>query len=209
MTQKTHHNKIRASKIFTGLAVLGMVGASAVVHAQQQPQQQGAQAQQGGDQQVVQQRLAEIQNKLQRLNLEIEQVRSEATEDPAVTKALLDYNGALTKEMKQIDPQQADKIDRRAELFEEVIDFSASDEMTQEDVAEVQALHGEFAQVREELRLVESQANQQDAVLQALDAYNTNIVREMTKIDPEIESKLTERDELRNQFTQMQRAIAQ
>lgn len=207
-TIKSAH-KTRLVQTLAGMLCAGSLLFGSVLAAQMQGGgQQGQQGQQGGgNQSETQEELAKIQNQLQSLSMEIESVRSEASNKDKVQEALLKYNETLSEEMKSIDPDKSDKIERRKELFEQISANSDYQDMSSEELEDLQKMNEEFTGLREELREIESKANNSDKVMKALDKYNKVVTEEMKKIDGDIEKKMEKREELRERFSEMQQGI--
>lgn len=202
------NTKSKSSK--TALSVLllvatGLAGAS-VANAQQ-PQQ--AQRQQQG-QEDVQQRLQRLQTQLQSLNADIQAVQAEANQDPKVRKALKKYSAELTEQMKAIDPEKSDLIDERDKVYDKLLKITANQgEMSEEETRELQALGERFNAIRQELSMVEAQANQTDVVQEAFQDYNETILAEMNRIDPETSQKIEQQQKLSEEFSNLRNAIYQ
>lgn len=202
------NTKSKSSK--TALSVLllvatGLAGAS-VANAQQ-PQQ--AQRQQQG-QEDVQQRLQRLQTQLQSLNADIQAVQAEANQDPKVRKALKKYSAELTEQMKAIDPEKSNLIDERDKVYDKLLKITANQgEMSEEETRELQALGERFNAIRQELSMVEAQANQTDVVQEAFQDYNETILAEMNRIDPETSQKIEQQQKLSEEFSNLRNAIYQ
>jgi len=187
------------------LSIPGLT-ASAQPEARQAPQMQQQQPQQNEPDQV-QQQLQQLQTELQTLDAQIQDVQSQANEDPKVRDALKNYSETLSEKMKEISPDQSDTIDRRQEIYKELLALTKDPEMSPEEQAKVQDLSQKFNSVRQELQMTEAQANQTESVQEALSEYNEVIVGEMAEIDPQIEDKIEKREEVRAEFSQLQNAI--
>lgn len=172
----------------------------------QQPQQ--AQQQQG--QTNVQERLQNLQVQLQRLNAEIQGVQAEANQKPKVREALKNYSAELTKQMKVIEPENSDLIDERDEVYDKLLKISANqNEMSEAETRELQSLGERFNAIRQELSMVEAQANQTDEVQAAFQKYNETILAEMNRIDPDTSQKIEQQQKLSEEFSNLRNAIYQ
>lgn len=170
-----------------------------------QMQQQG----QGQGQDQVQQKLQKLQSELQTLNTEIQQVQNEANKTPAVREALENYSSTLTTQMKEIDPDKADAIDRRQEIYDQLLAINDGSELSQQDQAELQELGEKFNSVRQELQMVEAQANQSEEVREAMTDYNDNLMEKMSEEDPDIMEKIERQQAASQEFSQLRKAIMQ
>ncbi|MFO8027481.1 MAG: hypothetical protein R6U56_07440 [Opitutales bacterium] len=159
-----------------------------------------AQAQQG----VQQQEAMEIQQKLQSVSSKIEQARAEASKKEKVKSGLLEYNKVLSEKMKEIDSSKADEVDRRAELFKQIVGLEDSSEMSADDIEEAREINQEFSEVRQNLMEVAREANQSVEVQDAFEAYNETLEKEMKAVNPEVEGQLKERQELQQQLQKKQ-----
>jgi len=173
-----------------------------IASAQMRQQQQGGQGQDH-----VQQRLQQLQAELQQLNSEIQKVQNEANKSPEVRKALVNYSSTLTEEMKSIDPEKVELIERRQAVYEQLLDMTSDPETNPAERKRLQELGQKFNSIRQELQMTEAQANRRSNVKEALDAYNETIMREMAKIDPEISEKLERREAVSKEFSDMRKAI--
>lgn len=189
------------------LVATGLTGASSIAKAQQ-PQQAQRQQQQGQGQVDVQERLQSLQVQLQRLNAELQEVQAEANQKPEVREALKNYSAELTKQMKVIEPEKSDLIDERDEVYDKLLKMSAhQNEMSEAETAELQSLGERFNAIRQELSMVEAQANQTDEVQEAFQEYNETIIAEMTRIDPETSQKIEQQQRLSEEFSNLRNAI--
>lgn len=204
MTTITH--KYHVSKIIRSLALFASVSLLAAVPAlaQSQGQAQG----QGQDQDLVQQKLQELQNKMQTLNAEIYEVQSEANRAPEVQQALLNYNKVLTEEMKKIDPENKSLIDERQEIYEQLLRLNTG-EMTPEKESQLEEIGQKFNSIRQQLAQTEAQANQTAEASAAMEGYNQVVMSEMTEIEPGIEEKIERREALGREFTDLRNAVMQ
>lgn len=214
MNKLTHHTIAKSPSITRSLvsaicACLVLPAASAIGQMQQGGQGQGqGQAQgQGQGQDEVQQRLQALQSELQTLNTEIQQVQNEANKAPAVRQALQNYSTTLTEQMKSIDPDKSDTIDRRQEIYDQLLEINDGSELSQQDQAELQELGEKFNSVRQELQMVEAEANQSDEVREAMSAYNDNLMDEMSSKDPKIMEKIERQQSASEEFSNLRNQI--
>lgn len=190
------------------LVATGLAGSSYLLNAQQMQQQQQPQ-QQEQSQDDVQERLQRLQVKLQSLNAEIQEVQSEANNNPEVRDALKKYSAELTKQMKEIDPEKSDLIDERNEVYAQLLELSSNEDMSEQENQELQSLGERFNAIRQELSMVEAQANQTEPVQEAFKNYNDKIMAVMSEIDSGITEKIEEQQELTQEFSQLRNAIQQ
>ncbi|TVP79265.1 MAG: hypothetical protein EA353_06695 [Puniceicoccaceae bacterium] len=186
-------------------ACLLLPAASAFAQMQQQGQEQAQQP----DQEQVQQRLQQLQTELQTLNTEIQQVQNEANNAPAVRAALKNYSTTLTEQMKAIAPDQSDAIDRRQEIYDQLLAINDGSEMSQQEQAELQNLGEKFNSIRQDLQMVEAQANQSDEVREAMSEYNENLIDKMSEKDPDIMAKIERQQAASQEFSNLRNAIMQ
>jgi len=196
----------RMASILSG--TLFLASAAFAQQPPQRPQSQPQQQQQQQPQEQIQQRLAQIQNQLQSVNQEIETVRSEAANEPVVQEAMFDYDQALTETMKEMEPDQVELIERRSELFREIITADDFNSMEQEEMEEFRKKNQEFVQIREQLQQVEMQGRQEAEVMDAWNQYAEKVLAEMREINPSITEKMKKRDELTSEFSNLQRQIS-
>jgi len=196
----------RMASILSG--TLFLASAAFAQQPPQRPQSQPQQQQQQQPQEQIQQRLAQIQNQLQSVNQEIETVRSEAANKPVVQEAMFDYDQALTETMKEMEPDQVELIERRSELFREIITADDFNSMEQEEMEEFRKKNQEFVQIREQLQQVEMQGRQEAEVMDAWNQYAEKVLAEMREINPSITEKMKKRDELTSEFSNLQRQIS-
>ena len=196
----------RMASILSG--TLFLASAAFAQQPPQRPQSQPQQQQQQQPQEQIQQRLAQIQNQLQSVNQEIETVRSEAANKPVVQEAMFDYDQALTETMKEMEPDQVELIERRSELFREIITADDFNSMEQEEMEEFRKKNQEFVQIREQLQQVEMQGRQEAEVMDAWNQYAETVLAEMREINPSITEKMKKRDELTSEFSNLQRQIS-
>lgn len=156
----------------------------------------------------MQQKLQELQNKMQTLNAEIYEVQSEANRSPEVQQALLNYNKVLTEEMKKIDPENKSLIDERQEIYEQLLRLNTG-EMTPEKESQLEEIGQKFNSIRQQLAQTEAQANQTAEASAAMEGYNQVVMSEMTEIEPGIEEKIERREALGREFTDLRNAVMQ
>lgn len=169
---------------------------------------QNAQNAQNQNQDMIQERLQKLQAELQGLNAEIYEVQNKANRSPEVQKALMNYNKVLTEEMKKIDPENKSLIDQRKETYEKLLNLNAG-EMTPEKESQLQEVGEQFNSIRQQLAQTEAQANQTEKAAAAMEAYNQVVLKKMTAMDPQIEGKIEEREEIGKEFTDLRNAIIQ
>ncbi|MFP4261288.1 MAG: hypothetical protein ACLFS1_09435, partial [Opitutales bacterium] len=157
----------------------------------------------------VQQRLQELQAEFQQLNAEIESVQRQASDDPKASDALEAYRVELTKQMKEIEPDKAELIDERDELYNQLMALSENTDPSEEETQKLQTLGQRFNEVRQELSVVETQANQSGPVQEAFNAYNDAIMAAMNEVDSNIDQKIKQREELTEEFSTLRNAIQQ
>ncbi|NBB80095.1 MAG: hypothetical protein GVY36_11735 [Verrucomicrobia bacterium] len=210
MLEIKHTHRKKTSSITRGLvaaAATCFLLPSATTFGQMQQQGQGQAQAQNQDQ--VQQKLQALQTELQTLNTEIQQVQNEANKAPVVREALKNYSATLTEQMKAIDPEKSDAIDRRQEIYDQLLAINDGSEMSQQDQAKLQELGEKFNAVRQELQMVEAQANQSDEVREAMTEYNDNLLEEMAKEDPAIMEKIERQQAASQEFSNLRNAIMQ
>jgi preprotein translocase subunit SecD len=203
-------NERKSPKAILGLSLLvafGLAGTSYVVNAQQFQQQERPQQQQSQD--VIQQRLQGLQVQLQQLNAEISAVQQEANKSPKVRRALKQYSAALTKQMKATVPEKSDVIDERDAIYEQLLEMSTNENRTEEETQKLQSLSQRFNSIRQELSMIEAQANHSDPVQKAFKKYNEKIMAEMSEIEPSIPQKIEQHEKLTQEFTNLRNAIQQ
>lgn len=200
MTTITH--KYHVSTIIRSLALFVSASLFAAVPALAQGQSQGQ------DQDLVQQKLQELQSKMQTLNAEVYEVQSEANRAPEVQKALQNYSEVLTEEMKKIDPENESLIDQRQETYEQLLRLNKG-EMTPEKESQLQEIGQKFNSIRQQLAQTEAQANQTAEARAAMEGYNQVVMDKMTQIEPGIEKKIEEREALSREFTDLRNAVIQ
>jgi septal ring factor EnvC (AmiA/AmiB activator) len=189
------------------ITCLLLPAASAFGQMQQQSQVKAqAQAQ---NQNQVQQKLQALQAELQALNAEIREVQNEANQTPAVREALKNYSATLTEQMKAINPDKADAIDRRQEIYDELLTANDGSELSQQEQAELRQLAQKFNAVRQDLQTVEAQANQSAEVREAMTEYNDNLMEEMANEDPSIMEKIERQQAASQEFSNLRSAIMQ
>lgn len=160
------------------------------------------------DQDPVQQKLQDLQSKLQTLNAEIYEVQNKANRTPEVKQALMNYSRVLTEEMKKIDPENKSLIEERQAIYEKLLKLN-SGEMTAEQESKRQELGQKFNTIRQQLAQTEAQANQTAKAKAAMEGYNQVVTEKMVEMDPNIKQKLDRREKLGREFTDLRNAIIQ
>jgi len=94
-------------------------------------------------------------------------------------------------------------------LNKESLEMSLNENRSQEETQELQSLGQRFNAIRQELSMVEAQANQTDSVQSAFSEYNETIMTEMSKIEPGIVEKIEEQQKLMQEFTNLRNTIMQ
>lgn len=207
--KNTHPNKVSLTRgLVAAITACLLLPAASSFGQAQQPAQGQAQGQAGGQDQV-QQKLQALQTELQSLNTEIRQVQNEANKSPAVREALKNYSATLTEQMKSIDPDKSDAIDRRQEIYDELLAINDGSELSQQEQAQLQELGEKFNSVRQDLQMVEAQANQSDEVREAMTEYNDNLMEEMANEDPNIMEKIERQQAASQEFSNLRNAIMQ
>lgn len=163
---------------------------------------------QGQNQDMVQQKLRELQGKLQVLNSEIYEVQNEANRSPEVQQALLNYSEVLTEEMKKIDPENQSLIDQRQAAYKQILKVNFG-EMTPEKESQLQEIGQEFNSIRRQLGETEAQANRTERASSALNEYNEVVMARMAEMNPGIQEKIEQREAISREFTNLRNAIMQ
>lgn len=205
--KNTHTKKksVTWGLIVASTACLALPVTSSYGQMQQQSQPQG----QSENQDQIQQKLQALQTELQTLNAEIRLVQNEANKTPVVRDALKNYSATLTEQMKAINPDKADVIDRRQEIYDQLLAINDGSELSQQEQAELQELGEKFNSVRQDLQMVEAQANQSDEVRDAMTEYNDNLMEEMANEDPNIMEKIERQQAASQEFSNLRNAIMQ
>lgn len=212
MLKKIKHIKTSFSRALVAPLLAGLLVSAGSISAQMQSPQQGqpqGNEGQAPNQQQIQERLQQLQAELQVLNAEIQTVQSEANQAPAVRQALKNYSETLTEQMKVIAPEQVELIDRRQEIYDQLLAINDGSGMSQAEQTQLQELGQEFNTVRQELQMVEAQANQSEEVQEAMSGYNDNLLETMSESDPEIMDKIQRHQVVSQEFTQLRNAIMQ
>ena len=163
---------------------------------------------QNQDQDMIQQKLQELQGELQVLNSEIFEVQNQANRSPEVQQALLNYNEVLTEEMKKIDPENESLIDQRQASYEQILKMN-SGEMTPEKKTQLQGIGEKFNSIRQQLGETEAMANRSERASSAMNQYNEAVLNRMTQMNPQIQDKIERRESISQEFTRLRNAIIQ
>lgn len=205
------NNTATKNRILNGLkqprqaaALLALLLAPVLAHGQannygQQPTNEG-----GGDTTQIQQRLMQVQQSLQKVNTEINNVRSEAAAQPEVEEALSSYNEAMTSVMLEKAPDQSEKIKKRSDLFEKIVQAT---DINNADPKKLQAWNQEFISLRESLQPIEQAAEQSEPVVEARTDYSEKLTEAMVALEPNLQEKINQRNQLMQQFEQLQQQI--
>ncbi len=169
------------------------------------PQSQGQT--ENTDSRQIQQRLAQVQQELQKINGEVNSVRMQAVSQPEIAEALVNYNDTLTEVMVENAPDQSEAIEKRSDLFEEIVAVRESGGPDGADPQRVQEMNQEFLRLNQELQPQLNAAEQTEEVVEARTDYSEKLTEAMLSIDPDLQDKTNRRNELMREFQALQQQI--
>ncbi len=156
----------------------------------------------GSDATAVEAEMQSVASELQTLSQKIEDVQQQAREDEDVEEALLEYGKVLRDEMVKIAPDQAEQIERKTELLEEIVTTSAAS-LEAGDQEDFGATLQEHQRLRQELAEIESHAAQTEPV-QAKERIAREVhIAKMQQLEPNLMVLVQQANELSVRLQQL------
>lgn len=149
------------------------------------------------------QKLNQVRTQLQSIEQTLNKARDAALEKKALQKKRTAYINAQKTQMLHIAPDQAEDINRRFQLYEELVAMNSSEKDEDLDIKERQNKLKEFRQLDKSLREIYKKASSKKEVIQKRRSFQKRLIEGMKQENEDVEELLQKRKKLLAQYRQL------
>ncbi len=151
-------------------------------------------------------RMDQIRAEFAQINETLQQIQSEAMQDPAVQETEEAYQEALEKEMLAIAPKESEPMVKKRFKLSDRLDAATSgdSQMSQQQLV---SLNQRFEKARESVAPIEEAAAAKPDVKAKQDAMLSQIANKMQEINPNFVQLVQQQEALAREFRQIQQQL--